>query len=137
MKEGNYMPIVFINCSVFPFVQWIISGLKVYETRNRNTLKSLIGKTVYLCETGKKEKVIRCKAIIAAVVKVQSKRYYERFRSECCIESGSVYDYIPGKTKYLYLLTDIKPVKPFVPENGIRHGYTWMEYNGKKVIYNV
>ena len=135
------MPIVFINCSLFPFVTWIISGLKVYETRDKNTLKSLIGKTVYLCETGSsKNKIVRCQAVITAVVPVSFLSRYERFRDECCIKPGSKYDFKPGKTKYLYLLTDVKPIVPFVPEDGKRHGFmgsVWMNYNGKKVIYNV
>ena len=134
------MPIVFINCSIYPFIERIIKGLKVYETRNANTLKSLIGKTVYLCETGSsKDKIVRCQAVIAAVVPVSFLSRYNRFRTECCIKPGSIYDFKPGRTKYLYLLTDIKPVVPFIPEEGKRHGFmgsVWMNYNGKKVICN-
>lgn len=125
------MPIVFINCSQFPFIDWILSGLKVYETRNRNTLKQFIGKQVFLCETGRKQKVVKCKATIKAVVKVESLRYYEKFRSECCVKPGTTYDFT-GKTKYLYLLTDIVPIPEFIPEEGKRHGFTWMEYNGSR-----
>ena len=129
------LPVLFINCSVFPFVTWILSGLKVYETRNRNTLKCLLGKQVYLCETGKKQKIVRCKATISGIIPVSSKQYYEKFRKECCILPGSTYDFIPGKKKHLYLLTDIVPVPAFVPEEGKHYGYTYMDFNGiKKII---
>lgn len=125
------LPIIFINCTLFPFIQWIIQGIKVYETRDKNTLKRYLGKTVYLCKTGGKEKVIYCKATIQGIVKVESKVYYEKFRKDCCIVPGCKYDFT-GKRKYLYLLTDIVPVNPFVPYEGKHNGYTSMEFNGIK-----
>ena len=122
------MIIVFINCRLFPFISWIISGLKVYETRNKNTLKSLIGKTVYLAETGKgKKPVVRCMATIDSVIIVQDLKTYNKYRKQTKVKKGSLYDFIPGKKKYLYKLSNVQSVAPFIPENGIRHGYTWME----------
>ena len=124
------MSIVFINCSLFPFISWIISGLKVYETRNRNTLKQLIGKTVYLAETGKHKKpVVRCMATIDSVIIVQDLKTYNSHRKQTKVIKGSVYDFIPGKKKYLYRLANVQPVAAFEPPEGIRHGFTWMEYN--------
>ncbi len=35
-------PVLFINCKKHPFVEWIGGGLKLYETRNCNSLKSLL-----------------------------------------------------------------------------------------------
>ena len=65
------MIIIYINCSLFPFIDWIISGLKQYETRNRNTLKRFIGKTVYFAETGKgKRPVIRCSCTISELITI-------------------------------------------------------------------
>ena len=38
------IPVLFINCIRERFVDWIIGGLKQYETRTRNTLKKLLDK---------------------------------------------------------------------------------------------
>ena len=61
------MPVVFINCKLYPFIDLILSCIKVYETRNKNTLKQLAGKRVLLCETGHGEKVVRGSAVIESV----------------------------------------------------------------------
>ena len=91
------MYIVFINCDLFPFISWIISGKKLFETRNRNTLKSLIGKTVFLAETGKgKRPVIRC------IATIESK------------------------------LSNVQKIPAFVPCEGKRYGFSYMEYTGKQ-----
>jgi hypothetical protein len=125
------IPIVFINCSLFPFISWIISGLKVYETRNRNTLKQLIGKTVYLAETGKHKKpVVYCSCIIGDPIIVTDKRTYNRYRKQTHIVKGSIFDFTRGtKQKVLYPLLNVQPVeKPFpMPENIIRYGRTYSE----------
>ena len=124
------MIIVYINCRLFPFITWIISGLKTYETRNRNTLKSLVGKTVYIAETGhNKPPVIRCKCTIGEPVIVTDKQTYNRYRKHTCIEKGSVFDFTAAtKKKVLYPLLNVQEVKPFtVPENVIRHGRTYCE----------
>lgn len=123
------IPIVFINCTLFPFVQWIIQGRKVYETRNKNTLKSLIGKTVYLAETGKgKKPVVKCSATIESVIVVQDLKTYNLYRKQTKVVKGSVFDFVHRKKKYLYKLTNIVPVPEFIPPEGKRHGFTWMEY---------
>lgn len=126
------MPIVFINCSVYEFIAAIVAGKKLYETRTKNMLKSLVGQRVYLCETGKGKKQVKCIATIAEVICIDTVKQWKQYRKACCITKGSKYDYIPGTKKYLYRLTDIELVPVFEPIDGIRHGRTWMEYNGKK-----
>ena len=118
------MIVLFINCSLFPFVSWIIKGLKLFETRNRNTLKSIIGKTVYIAETGKHKKpFIRCIATISDPVIIDSLKEYNRYRKQTRIQKGSVFDFIPGKKKYLYPLLNVQQVKPFyLPDNAVYHG---------------
>ena len=126
----NNMIIVFINCDLFPFVSWILAGKKIYETRNRNTLKRLIGKTIYIAETrnGKKP-VVKCIATIASSTTIVTKKEYNRLRKQAMIKKDSVYDFIPGKKKVFYKLENVKPVQEFTPENGIHHGRSWMECN--------
>ena len=131
-QEGREieMPVVFINCKVYPFINLILSLAKAYETRNRNTLKSLIGKRIWLCETGNGRKIVKGSAMIESVLIVEDKKTYNSFRKQTRIRKGSVYDWKQDtKRKYLYRLTDIKCCKPFEPEEGKRHGFTWMESN--------
>ena len=123
------MIFVFVNCSLFHFINWIISGLKKYETRNRNTLKQLIGKKVYLVETGKHKKpLVRCSCLIAEGFTVGNIYEYEQFRPETMVKAGTVYDFIPGKKKTFYKLEKVQSVPAFpLPDNIIRHGRTWAE----------
>jgi predicted transcriptional regulator len=125
------MAIVFINCSVFDFIAAIMAGMKLYETRTRNTLKQLIGKRVLLCQTGKGKKRVMCYVTIESVLVIDNPETWKQYRKACCIAPGSKYDYIPCTKKYLYKLTDVEPVNPFIPAEGKRHGYVWMEYSGK------
>lgn len=126
------MYVIFINCKLFPFISWIISGLKIYETRNRNTLKRFIGKTVYLAETGKgKAPIIRCYCTITNSMIITDKAVYNRFRKQTKIKKGSVYDFTSEtKKKVLYKLENVKPCIPFaLQNNAIRHGRIYAEMN--------
>lgn len=126
------LPIVFINCREYPFVYAIKCGLKLYETRTRNTLKSLIGKRVLIAETGHGKPVVKCLATIDSVIRVDRYRDWIKYRKSCCIKPGSVFDWKHGtKCKCLYLLTDVQPVPEFTPPESVRHGRTWMEYTGE------
>lgn len=120
------MIFLFINCSVFPFIAWILSGLKTYETRNRNTLKSLIGKTVYLTQTGKcKKPIVYGSCTITDCIIVKDKKTYNKYRKQAMIKPGSCYDFIVGSTKQkvLYRLGNVQRCKPFpMPDNVVRHG---------------
>jgi len=123
-------PIVFINCDLFPFVCAILSGIKLFETRNKNTLKKLVGRRILLAETRKgKKPLVKCFATIDYMIRIDNPEQFEKYRKSGCIEKGSCFDFIPGKAKYLYHLTDIVPVPEFIPPEGIRHGRTWMELN--------
>lgn len=124
------MIILFINCKLFPFVQWIIDKEKIYETRNKNTLQSLIGKTVYIAETGKgKKPIIRCKCTISGLVTVYSKREYNQYRKQTKIVKNSSFDWNKSTVKKcLYKLDNVTQCKPFeLPDNIIRHGRIYCE----------
>lgn len=128
------MIVLYINCKLFPFVTWIIEGLKVYETRNRNMLKSLVGQTLYIAETGKhKRPIIRCVATITDVLKIESAKEYNRLRKYTKVKKGSIYDFTrETKQKYLYKLENVKACEPFeMPENVIRHGRVCAEIIGE------
>lgn len=119
------MIVLFINCKLFPFISWIIAGIKIYETRNRNTLKSIIGKQVFLAETGKHKKpLIKCIATINEPIKIDNLKDYNRYRKQTMIEKNSVYDFTrETKYKYLYRLSNVQKVKEFyLPGNAVYHG---------------
>ena len=133
-------PVLFINCSREPFVDWIIGGLKQYETRTRNTLKSLLswalGERILIAETGHGSPLVRCSAVIDQVVAVYNREQWEEYLQYTWIPVGSEYDWTPDtKVKYLYHLTDIKPVVPFrLGPDCRRHGRVWAELPD---LYNV
>ena len=124
------MIIIYINCALFPFVDLIIKGLKLYETRNRNTLKRFIGKAIYLAETGKgKRPIVRCCCTITDIITITDKATYNSYRKLTRIKPGSCYDFNSDtKKKVLYRLDNVQQCTPFpVPGNAIRHGRTWCE----------
>lgn len=130
---GDY--VVFINCSTHDFIDDIITGKKLYETRTKNTLQCLIGKRVYLCETGKGKRLVKCTAIISEVITVKDRHTWEMYRDNLSIDPGSDFDWKDDTTvKYLYRMESVYrlPV-PFIPVDGVMHGRVFMDYNGREV----
>ena len=123
-------PIIFINCDDQPFVDQILSADKILETRTRNMLKSLSGQRVLLAETHRGRKpIVRASVILGEAQKVTDKATFVCFRKITCIQEGSKYDWNDNtKYKYFYTLLSVRPVEPFTPPEGIRHGRVWMEY---------
>lgn len=121
-------PVLFINCHSVPFVDSIIQLSKLFETRTRNTLKNLVGKRVYIAETGRGKPVCRCTAIIGQPIRTEFREEWNQYRNQLGIPEGSAYDCADTtKVKYLYPLFDVRACVPFSPEEGKRHGRVWME----------
>ena len=134
-------PILYINCTDVPYVDEIIAHRKRYETRSRNTLRRLAGKRVLIAETGNGQPLVRCSAYIGTKpIKITSGDDWEWYRSAHRVPKGSAYDWTPGTdVKWLYELIDVRPVKPFYPVTGIRHGRVWAEFDeasGWKILQN-
>jgi len=129
------IPVLLINRS-FPFVDHIMARRKTFETRTRNTLKTLLswalGERILIAETGHGSPLVRCSAVIDQVVSVRSREEWDRLRSDTCIPVGSQYDWKPDtKVKWLYHLTDVRQLEPFrLPPSCRRHGRVWAEYEG-------
>lgn len=124
------IPVVFINCTVVPFLAGIISGRKTFETRTRDMLRSLVGRRVYLAETGRGRPVVRCSAVLCPALKITDKKTWSGLRSRTRVPRGSQYDWTQKTTaKYCYNLLDVQPCSPFPVPEGVRHGRVWMEYN--------
>lgn len=118
---------VYINCRLIPFLDLILSGMKAYETRSRDMLRSLVGQRVYLVETGTGPvPMVRASAVIASARSVPFSDVVAR-RSACI--AGTSYDIKPGGTKVFYRLMDVQPVAPFpVPACRINHGRSYTEF---------
>lgn len=124
------IPVVFINCRRHPFVDDIIDGRKLYETRTRNTLRNLIGHRILIAETGHGKPVVRCSAVISEIIEVYTREAWNKYIRSACIKPGSEYDWQPeAKKKVLYRLTGVVACHPFTPPENTRHGRVWMEYD--------
>lgn len=118
---------VYINCRLIPFLDLILSGMKAYETRSRDMLRSLVGQRVYLIETGTGPvPMVRASAVIASSRVVSFSDVAAR--QAACI-AGTPYDIRPDGTKVFYRLEDVQPVAPFpVPACRINHGRSYTEF---------
>lgn len=130
LADENFLPVVFINCRKHPFCDAILYGFKKYETRTKNTLGMLVGKTCLFCETGNGKTKMRFYARIDSVIRVDSKEEFEKYRNDCDILPGSDYDWSEKTTvKYLYHLSDIIWEDEYEVDfpSELRHGRTWAE----------
>jgi hypothetical protein len=124
MKGESKMYGIYINCSKYPFIRWIKEHKKLFETRNKNTLKQFIGERVYLIETGKGKNIVSCSCVIESVMIIDNLKQWAEMRKYTKIRKNSMYEMKQGKKKYLYKITDIMPCEPFIA-NGKRCGYTY------------
>lgn len=98
-----------INDRDTPFTELILNLVKLVETRERNTLKSLVGQRVGIIRTG------RGKAMLVGYVTIKDVIVYETveaFRADEArhkVKAGSKYDIKPNGKKYGYVLE--KPVR--------------------------
>lgn len=98
------MKAVNINDSTAPFTDYILSGVKTIETRNTNSLKSLVGQRVGIIRTGLGKAVLVGFVTISGVIIYESEREFRKDESRHLVAKGSRYDL---KTiKYGYLLTN-------------------------------
>lgn len=129
-------PVIFINCQVEPFVDDIMAYLKQYETRTRNTLGRFLGERVLLAETGHGSPLVKCSAVIDEIISVTTEDDWDDYLELTWIPVDSKYDWHPDtKVKWLYHLSDVKPVVPFrIGPDCRRHGRVWAELPD---LYNV
>lgn len=127
-------PALFVNCSKHPFIDLMMTHRKPFETRTRNTLKSLLdsflGEQILLAETGNGAPLAKATARIDYYIAVYTREEWEKYRDQVQIPAGSKYDWKPEtKVKWLYHLTDVRPIEPFrLPQSCRRHGRVWAEY---------
>lgn len=116
---------IFINCSSARFIDAILTRAKLYETRPRKTLHCLVGRRVYLIETGTSARAkIRGSAVISGAVLIRPDNVPARKAAGIY---GTPYDIRPGRAKWFYRLTRVRPLKhPLpVPDTRENHGRAW------------
>lgn len=122
---------IYINCRLYPFIAWILSGWKPYETRTRNTLRALVCQRVALIETGTgRTPTVRGYATIASAERVE---YSDTEARKAARILDTTYDIRPDGAKIFYLLTDVTPCKPYpVPADRVNHGRARTTYTEPK-----
>lgn len=119
------MPGIFINDDLFPFTLWILRGLKVWETRTRNMLGSLIGNRVAIISTSRKRKPLVVGYATISEARHVPREDFEIYRGASMIVKGSKYD-CNDRGKWLYRMSNVEKCEPFpLPDNIIRHGRSW------------
>ena len=121
---------VFINCRDYPFIEAILRGDKRGETRTKDMLRQIFGPeekvTVELIETGIGKAIVRGRAVFERGIKYNPaaldlfepvlKIAYTKY------DSGS-------DGKYVYWIQNPERcVEYYLPENVIRHGRSWCEW---------
>lgn len=113
----------YINTALIPFVAQILSGAKLYETRTRNTLRTLIGKAVYIIETGHGQPMIVGRATISGAELVPYSNQVKRHQARII---GTPYDTKPDGAKWFYKLDNIERLTPSpLPVTRENHGRSW------------
>ncbi len=97
-----------INSKTIPYADLIIDGLKLYETRNNDTLKPYIGRRMAIVKTGAgKAHAIGTVEIGAPIVVTQEQ--FRQLEPMHYVPEGSEFDIKPGGAKYLYPM--IRPMR--------------------------
>lgn len=123
MKPG-----ININCSKYPFDTYIKNRFKLYETRNRNTLGTFVGRRVFLIKTGCGKPLIFAEATVSKAIKCRNRGEFNDYVREC-MTYATDYDWNEKtKCKWLYKLDEIVPINNReVSKDAICHGYVWRE----------
>lgn len=101
-----------INDKRQAFTDQILSLSKDIETRNSNSLRSLIGKRVALIKTGCGKAHIVGLATITGVKVYKSLREFRKDYHRHLVGPGSKYDIRPDGVKYGYILEDVERCDP-------------------------
>ena len=96
-------------------------------------LRSLVNQRVILAETMQGGHLAMYSAVLRSALVIRSREEWERLRPLHRVPAGSRYDWKPNtRVKYLYQITSLRRLRPFMVPEGARHGYTWMEYSPTK-----
>ena len=111
------------NTRAIKYANAIVGNYKSIETRNKNTLKMLIGKRVAVITSG----------YIIGYVNIDSVKFcnqteFRKLFVYHLVPPGSKYD-STKKGKYCYYLSSPEKCTPYkLPSNAGRHGYSYCEF---------
>ena len=110
-------PGIYINDDERPWTNWILNRTKTIETRNKDTLKHLVGRRVALVKTNRKRKpMVVGYATISDKIIYKTQEEFEQDVARHCVPMYSKYHECKS-CKYGYVLTDVTPVIP-TPAHG-------------------
>lgn len=113
---------------------WIVCGLKLIETRTKNTLLPLVGETVAVIRTRSGHAPEVCGFVKVTGNDFCDERFFNRYRNMTMIPENSKYNkfgtYKGEAGKWFYHLENGRPCKPFpVPADAVKHGRSWCEFD--------
>ena len=125
---------IFVNEDEYPFAEWIVGGLKKYETRNKDMLKHLFGRRVAIVSTkrGRKPCVVGY-ATITEKIKLYpcdrtESQWEMRYREDAMIPRYSKYDNV-SNGKVLYRMSNTEKCEPYtIPNDTVYHGRSWCSW---------
>lgn len=96
---------VYINDSEYPFTEWILGIYKTVETRNKPTLRPLVGQRVGIIRTGNGKPMLVGYATISEEIEYTTRMKWNHDYKNHLVPSESKYDFTG--CKYGYRLTNV------------------------------
>lgn len=126
------------NGQEIDYIELIMQKLKSLETRNKDTLKALMGKRVALIDRAHKHNgklLIRGFATIASSTTIDSKSQYERLQYAHLVPPSSCYWWDEcTKKKVMYKLTEPERALFELPELRTNHGRSYTEFDELAIV---
>lgn len=121
------MKAIYINCKEKDYLKLIFDGQKLWETRSKRMLASLLGEVVALIRTGCDE------PMVVGYATVTEERYVKPdsvLWASAALDGQTRYrSSRPDGGKWFYRLRQVVPCKPYpVPTDRINHGRAWTEW---------
>lgn len=109
-----------VNDKHYPFTEWILDGQKTIETRESNSLHSVIGKRVGIIRTGCGPAMLVGFVDVVGYVVYGDKGGFRSDYEKHMVEDGSRYDIKPNGIKFGYILENPEKCDPIpVTSKGI------------------
>ena len=110
-----------------PYAALIVDGHKTIETRSKNMLGKLVGRTVAIVETGRGKVPMVIGYVRIESARKETKETMDTLRDRTLVPKGSKYD---TGSRWCYYLTGAYrfPHAVSLPQDAVRHGRSWCEW---------
>jgi len=112
----------------------MLEGMKIYETRDRDSLRTLLGQTVSIIRTGNGPATVVGYARIASKIVISDMEkdgtHAKLLFSQSCIGETSKYRRFKSGKKYFYGLENVTACDPYEPIRKAYHGFSYAEIYG-------